>query len=294
MELETKNQNNLVSVIINCFNSEAFITRAIDSVISQSYINWEIILWDNQSTDLTRELVDHFQENRIKYFLAPTFTTLSQARKLAIEKAKGEYLAFLDSDDYWDSQKLQAQITILENYLEVGIVHTHFKLVTENSEISTILQNNYYATIKQKSYSNKKIYRELLYSNFIIFSSVIIRRQIYEAIGGINEMFNQNEDYELLLKASLITKASNISPEMTFYRIHSNNQSHKNRELSFIENKIIFKSLDEKFFSFFAYHRNQFRYHIFLYKSQHKSLSFVMNPINWYFTLEYLIRRIFK
>lgn len=294
MDLGTENQTGLVSIIINCYNSEAYIKKAIESVISQTYANWEIILWDNQSTDRTREFVNNFQEERIKYFLASSFTTLSHARKLAIEKANGVYLAFLDSDDYWEPEKLAAQVSVLEKSPEVGIVHTHFKLVTENTELGVTLQKNYYATIKQESYSNKNIYRKLLYSNYIIFSSLLIRREIYDAIGGINEAFNQNEDYELLLKASLITKASNYSRELTFYRIHSNNQSHKNRELSYLENQVIFKSLQEKYFSFFAYHRNQFRYNIFLFKSHQRSLLFALNPINWYFTVEYIIRKLIQ
>lgn len=294
MDLGTEYRNGLVSIIINCYNSESYIIQAIESVISQTYTNWEIILWDNQSTDRTHEYVNDFQENRIKYYLAPFFTTLSHARKLAIEKANGVYLAFLDSDDYWEPEKLAAQITVLEKNPKVGIVHTNFKLVTENAELSVTLQNNYYASIKQEPYADKNIYRKLLYSNYVIFSSLLIRRKIYDAIGGINEAFNQNEDYELLLKASLITKASNVSRELTFYRIHSNNQSHKNKELSYLENQVIFKSLQEKWFSFFAYHRNQFRFNIFLYKSHQGSLLFALNPINWYLTAEYVIRKLIQ
>ena len=294
MDLGAAYRNDLVSIIINCYNSETYIKKAIESVISQTYSNWEIILWDNQSTDRTREYVNNFQENRIKYYLAPSFTTLSCARKLAIEKANGVYLAFLDSDDYWEPEKLAAQVTVLEEYPKVGIVHTNFILVTENAELSVTLQNNYYATIKQYSYTDKNIYRNLLYSNYIIFSSLLVRRKVYDSIGGINEAFNQNEDYELLLKASLITNASNVPRKLTFYRIHSNNQSHNNRELSYIENQIIFKSLPEKYFSFFAYHRNQFRYHFFLYKSNRRSILFAMNPINWYFVAEHVIRKLIQ
>lgn len=294
MDVVEDSLGNLVSVIINCYNSEAYIKKAIESVISQTYIRWEIILWDNQSTDRTREIVEYFSDSRIKYHLAPSFTTLSQARKSAIEKAKGKYLAFLDSDDYWAPQKLEAQVMILENNQDVGMVHTQFKLVTENKELITNLQNNYYSTIKQYTYYNKNIFRKLLYSNYIIFSSLIIRRNIYDSIGGINVTFNQNEDYELLLKASLITKVCNIPQKMTFYRIHSNNQSHNNRELSYLENKILFKSLNEFFFSFFAYHRNQFRYNIFLYKNHQQSMIFIFNPINWYFTLEFFIKKVIK
>ena len=285
---------NLVSVIINCFNSEAYIKKAIESVISQTYTSWEIILWDNQSKDNTREYVFSFNDIRIKYFLAPSFTTLSLARKLAIEKANGNYIAFLDSDDYWSPLKLALQIDELEKNSEVEIVHTNFKVVTENDELNVQIQQNYYSTIKQTGYSFKNIYKKLLYGNFIIFSSLMIKKNVYDKIGGINENFNQNEDYELLLKASLITKSTNIPEELTYYRIHSNNQSHGNIELSYIENQIIFKNLHEKYFSLLAYYRNNFRYNVFLFKANKKSILFLTNPLNWFFLLEYFLKKINK
>jgi glycosyltransferase involved in cell wall biosynthesis len=288
------NKTGLVSVIINCFNSESFIKEAIDSVISQTYSNWEIILWDNRSTDRTREIVKGFQDERIHYFLSQDFTSLSLARKRAIEKANGEYLAFLDSDDYWEPEKISLQVKLLKENPQIGITHTNFNLVTEDSDIKAKLQNNYYASIQQKVYSNKNIYKTLLYSNYIIFSSLLMRKNIYDATGGINESFNQNEDYELLLKASLLSQASNISAPLTYYRIHSNNQSYKNQELSYIENRVIFKNLNETFFSSLAYYRNQLRYNIFLYKNRETNLFFVLNPINWFFILEYIIRKLSK
>lgn len=294
MDVVEDSIGNLVSVIINCYNSEAYIKKAIESVISQTYIRWEIVLWDNQSKDNTREIVMSFKDGRIKYFLAPTFTTLSLARKNAIQKASGTYLAFLDSDDYWNPNKLSLQINEFDKNSEVGIVHTNFKLVTENDNLKVQLQKNYYATIKQFGYSNEKIYKRLLYSNFIIFSSLIIRKNIYDQIGGINDNFNQNEDYELLLKASLITNSTNIPEDLTYYRIHSNNQSHGNIELSYIENQFIFKNMQEKYLSKLAFFRNNFRYDFFLFKENKKSIFYLFNPINGYFFIEYILKKINK
>ena len=91
----------LVSVIMNCYNSDTYLGEAIDSVISQTYKNWEIIFWDNQSTDKSAEIVKSYDDERIKYFYAPSFTSLYEARNYAIEKANGEYIAFLDCDDKW-------------------------------------------------------------------------------------------------------------------------------------------------------------------------------------------------
>ena len=292
--MEKNKQNKLVSIIINCFNSELFIEEAIRSVISQHYQDWEIILWDNQSVDKTSSIVKAISDNRIRYFLALDFSTLSKARCLAIEQAKGEFIAFLDSDDYWHPDKLALQMDHFEKEKSVGMVHTNFSLVSDNNAVKALLQFNYYAKIKPVSYTNKNIYRKLLFGNFIIFSSLVIKKEVYETIGGINELFNQNEDYELLLKAIIITNASCIGRELTYYRIHSNNQSQSNQELSYLENKVIFQTLSEKLHSRIAYHRNLFRYNIFLLRANQKSVFFLLNPINWLYILEYLIIRILR
>ena len=101
------NTEPLVSIIINCYNGGAFVGDSINSVIKQNYKNWEIIFWDNRSTDDTFKQVSNFSDKRIKYFLAEKHTTLYEARNYAIKKAKGEFYAFLDVDDWWEADKLK-------------------------------------------------------------------------------------------------------------------------------------------------------------------------------------------
>ena len=80
----------LVSVIINCFNGEAYLRETIDSVIAQTYTNWEIVFWDNQSIDSTSDIVKSYDDDRIHYYYAPIHTTLGKARNLAVKQARGE------------------------------------------------------------------------------------------------------------------------------------------------------------------------------------------------------------
>ena len=103
------NNEPLVSVIMNCYNGASFIKKSISSVINQNYKNWEIIFWDNRSTDDTYLEICKFSDTRIKYYLAEKHTTLYQARNYAIEKANGDFYAFLDVDDWWDQNKLNKQ-----------------------------------------------------------------------------------------------------------------------------------------------------------------------------------------
>ena len=107
-----KNSEPLVSVIINCFNGAEFLKSAIDSVREQTYSNWEIIFWDNISTDNSANIIHEYKDSRIKYFYADKHTPLYSARNRAIEKSAGEFIAFLDVDDVWNKEKLSKQIPL--------------------------------------------------------------------------------------------------------------------------------------------------------------------------------------
>jgi len=116
----------LVSIIINCFNGEKYLKKALDSVVSQSYQNWEIIFWDNQSTDKSAKIFNSYKDIRFKYYYAHKHSKIVyEAKNFVISKAKGDFFAFLDVDDWWLSNKLQDQIPLF-NDPEVGVVYSNF------------------------------------------------------------------------------------------------------------------------------------------------------------------------
>ena len=108
------NNNSLVSIIMNCYNSEQYLKEAIDSIYSQTYQNWEIIFWDNASTDNSSNIANSY-DNRVKYYLALETVSLGKARNFALEKVSGEYIAFLDCDDVYSPDKLQKQVKLMHN-----------------------------------------------------------------------------------------------------------------------------------------------------------------------------------
>ena len=95
----------LVSVIMNCYNGERYLTNSIQSVLNQDYKKLGINFWDNKSEDRSKKIFMKFKDKRLKYYCAKKFTNLYAARNLAIKKAKGEILTFLDVDDLWLSKK---------------------------------------------------------------------------------------------------------------------------------------------------------------------------------------------
>ena len=113
----------LVSVIINCFNGEKYLCEALDSVITQTYKNWEIIFWDNQSTDKSAEIFKSYKDSRLKYYCASSHTAiLYEARNYALKKTNGDFIAFLDVDDWWLPNKLEKQIPLFDDP-NVGLVY---------------------------------------------------------------------------------------------------------------------------------------------------------------------------
>lgn len=101
-----------VSVIMNCYNGAAFVSSAIESVFAQTVSDWEIIFWDNASTDSTAEIARSF-DGRLRYFCSDRNVPLGHARRLAMAEAKGEWIGFLDSDDIWYPDKLEKQLSAL-------------------------------------------------------------------------------------------------------------------------------------------------------------------------------------
>jgi len=118
--------NPLVSVIINCFNGEKYLSETLNSVLAQTYANWELIFWDNCSTDSTPNIVKGCNDSRIKYYRANVKTTLGQARNLAMEKAQGQLIAFIDADDVWMPDYLRVCVNKIKENSAAVLVYVRF------------------------------------------------------------------------------------------------------------------------------------------------------------------------
>ena len=115
----------LVSVIVNCHNGQKFLKKCIKSILSQTYKKIEIIFWDNLSTDDSKKIIKSFKDNRIKYFKSKKFLSLYSARNQAVKKAKGEFISFLDTDDWWIPSKIKKQISICKKDKNVKFVYSN-------------------------------------------------------------------------------------------------------------------------------------------------------------------------
>ncbi|MCG6221255.1 glycosyltransferase family 2 protein [Vibrio diabolicus] len=150
------NTQPLVSVIMPSYNSEGTIAESIKSVISQTYTNWEIIVVDDKSTDGTWTILKRFSEQypNIHIFQNDMNRGAGASRNLAIEKAQGRFIAFLDSDDLWTEDKLSEQIAFLLNN-NYALTYTHYSRFNSEDEISVVTA------------PDSTTYKKLLYSNVI-------------------------------------------------------------------------------------------------------------------------------
>ena len=159
----------LVSIIINCFNGEKYLHQSLESVISQRYKNWEIIFWDNRSTDKSEQIVRSFKDRRIKYFFAEKHTSLYQARNLAIQKSSGDLLAFIDADDLWEKNKLELQVPLFQDS-KISLVYSNLWITKQNLEKKKLF-------IKKESPSGF-IYEKLLDDYNVGIITTVFRKSI--------------------------------------------------------------------------------------------------------------------
>ncbi len=280
----------LVSVIINCYNGEKFLREAIDSVIAQTYENWELVFWDNQSTDSTREIVESYKNPKIKYFYAPKHTPLGEARNLAVEKANGEYINFLDADDVWSVNKLEEQVLRIVP-AEVEVIYTPFELLIGENESPNKKMHNHYLYLQSHQLLEGDLFPALLLENYIIFSSVLFPRRFFVSLGGLNTQFQLYEDWELLLKMALRTQFAVAECTTTYYRIHSNNTTTKYGLLGLSEMRDILTALPDSKEVTMAIQRNETRYaaHVFLVKGRIiKGLKYTYERGSFLFLTQYM------
>lgn len=215
----------LVSIIIPSFNSADYIERLMESIINQTYTNWEAIIVDNNSVDDTVNLIKKKSDPRFKIFTINNNGIIAKSRNFGIKKSKGEWIAFLDSDDWWDSRKLEVASKYFNS--DIDLIYHKLSLAFDNNLISS-------KTLFSRDTRNSAFKELLIHGNFIPNSSVVLRKSVLNSVGLISEKTNiiGSEDYNFLLR---IAKHSNkfkfINKKLGFYYMNLNGVSRKQMSL---------------------------------------------------------------
>jgi len=208
----------LVSVIINCFNGEKYLREALDSVIIQTYNNWEIIFWDNQSTDKSAEIFKNYKDSRLKYYYASSHADiLYEARNYALKKANGDFIAFLDVDDWWLPNKLEKQIPLFDDS-DVGVVY--------GNEWRLFEKKNKKEIYKKKVLPTGLILDELLHDYVIGSPTYVIRKKSLNSLEyRFNKHFHIIGDFDLNVRLASKWKINCVQDPVAIGRIHGKNES---------------------------------------------------------------------
>ena len=201
----------LVSIIMNCYNGEEFLEDAIQSVLTQTYKNWELVFWDNQSTDNSLKILKKYKDKRIKYFYAKKYTTLYEARNLAIKKSKGKFIAFLDVDDVWLKNKLELQISCFKEK-KIGLVYSNFYKL--NDKKKKLAFNNHLPS--------GKVTAKIIKNYQVGFLTVVLRKSFLNKKKLFDFNYNLLSDYDFILNFSLRHEFYALNKPLAYYRIHVN------------------------------------------------------------------------
>ena len=223
----------LVSVIMPSWNTGRFIAESITSVINQTYTNWELIIVDDCSTDNTDEIVSSFSDERIRYFKNEKNCGAALTRNRAMREAKGEWIAFLDSDDLWEPEKLSKQLAFMKDNGYVFSYHEYVK-IDEESEPLNIYVSGPEVVTKRKMYNYG--YPGCL--TFMYSAKVMGLIQIKD--------IRKNNDYAILLQLCKKADCYLLKENLARYRIRKKSISHDKLSKKLKSHYDLFHICDEK------------------------------------------------
>jgi len=211
----------VVSILMNCFNGEIFLHDALSSVLNQTFQDWELIFFDNASTDSSKAIFDTYSDKRFKYFRADKNTILPEARNAALKFASGEWIAILDVDDYWHIGKLEKQIQCIsqDKGKRADLIFTSCEVFRQKTKYRV-----------HPIFSQETVFDDLLEIKLSVpWSSVMFRKEIFNKLIGFDCTFPSAHDLDFLIKCSRLGRFLFLDHCLTFIRDHSKNLTKSNK-----------------------------------------------------------------
>lgn len=211
-----------VSVLFTCFNHIKFLPSAYQSILDQTFSDWEIIAIDDGSKDGTREWLSERPEKITRIFNENNLGTYASLN-VALKAAKGEFIAVFNDDDLWAPTKLEKQVAMLDGNPSIGLVHTDGSFIdgdgveTPGSPLG----------FEFPRFNTGDVSLALVYQNKIIASAALARKRCFDELGGFNEDYFGSGDWEMWIRIAERWKVGFVPEPLTFYRVHGTNASHK-------------------------------------------------------------------
>ena len=207
---------------MSVYNGESYVREAIKSILGQTYTDFEFIIIDDGSNDTSSSIIQDFfdKDNRIRCITNKKCLGLTVSLNKGIAVAQGEYIARMDADDISMTRRLEKQVDYLDTHKEVGVIGSQAYIIDDKGE-----------KIGKKNLAqlNIDIKKRMLFNNQCIHSSLMIRKDVLDDVGGYNESFLKSQDYELLFRILSKYSVVNLSEYLLQWRSHAGNISYASR-----------------------------------------------------------------
>ena len=211
-----------VSILFTCFNHIKYLPAAFQSILDQTFADWEIIAIDDGSTDGTREWLSEQPQYITRIFNETNLGTYASLN-VAMKAAKGEYVAVFNDDDLWAPTKLEKQVAMLDGNPSIGLVHTDGTFIDGAGQEMPGSPLGF----EFPRFETGDVSLALVYQNKIIASAALARRRCFLELGGFNEDYFGSGDWEMWIRIAEKWKVGFVPEPLTFYRVHGTNASHK-------------------------------------------------------------------
>jgi glycosyltransferase involved in cell wall biosynthesis len=269
-------KNPMISVVMAVHNGENFIKSSVESIINQTYNNWELLIADDASTDATNEILKQIIikiKNKIKIINIKRNIGQYKALNYLFSISKGKYIAVLDSDDLSHHKRLQIQIEEMNQDPELALVYSNFKIIDYKNKIIKKKDNNYKASTFRLIFPIR---------NIICFSSVMFKKKILKDINFFHKYYSYSNDYYFLLKVFIKHKIKFINKYLVSYRVHPNQKTQlPNMKLQIVEEDInhlkwVKKNFLINKFNIFLFYKEFIKKHVkfFYFKFQKVFINF--------------------
>ncbi len=212
------NEKNLVSVVLTCYNYGNYVKDAIDSVLKQTYQNYELIIINDGSEDDSDERIKDFLPNGRIIYLRQENRGQAYAKNRGITHSRGRYIAFIDADDIWLETKLEKQMPLFNNS-DIGVVYSRLTYIDSKGNSHRKKREGFFLGPYRG-----KITKMMFLRNFVPFSSAVVRRECVEKVGAFDESLSMGIDWDLWLRMSLDYKFEFCDEPLLMYRIGHKNQ----------------------------------------------------------------------
>ena len=216
--MDKKKNNLMISVILPVYNSEKYVKLAIESVLNQTYQNFELIIINDASTDNSWEVVKTFHDPRIILLENEVNLGTAATANRGIQVARGDFIARMDSDDISFPDRFEKQIAFFTSHPKVGILGGPFQeIAADGTKVRT-------PSVRLQEPYLIKFW--LLIENVMNHPTIMIRKKVLDILGGYNPNLRASEDFDLWTRLAAVTEFSNLSDPLIYYRSYSENTSH--------------------------------------------------------------------